>query len=637
MDILCCGLSKMHFHCCFCHRLLPLFVIGLLAVMCQPQVRADEIVTDGGRTIQGQITYEDDDHLEMKTDDYGTLSYKKYQITKITRTSGIAPVAPAAGGNPADAAGGAANPFGNAPAGPTVGGSIGAVNPFAPGGEAAAAAPGAVPGVSGASIAPAAGNVNPFAPPAAAGAPGMAGAVPGAPGAPGAPAAGNVNPFAPVGDASAFAAGGPPGAANPGFGQPGQPQAGAPGAFGQPANESVAIPGAAAPGGQGGPPAIPKFDSASLHAPPAEPEPEIPPGFDGVIFGLQESFEVQIQRTSQDAWERAGNETPVRIGYGIRTGLGKAKIKLRGRHGLRLPPNSQVILRELSQDNSKVTIEVLSGSVWSNVAPQARTLDFTVVTPDLTAGVRGTLFKTTVIQNEGSRVAVLESRVEVTSAIKKESVVVPQGMAAIVSPDGTVKPLVPVLPAEYDEWQAWEEWKLDFYKNVASFSAAGAPILMGMADQIAADNAQWASTVNDANRQIVANKFEDVLKYYADAFMKFARDTGHVPDPNTEGWQVLITNSGNWPEWKGPYITDTEVPPIDPWKRAIHYTVQYGRGQTANIHARIYSDGMNRRDDGGRPGSDDIIAFAMFYQIPNIASNPIYQRPPVGGVQNNRP
>ena len=185
-----------------------------------------------------------------------------------------------------------------------------------------------------------------------------------------------------------------------------------------------------------------------------------------------------------------------------------------------------------------------------------------------------------------------------------------------------------------DEWKAWDEWRLDFHKNVASFSAVGAPILTGMADQIAQEQSQWAQTVNEANRQIVINRYEDNLKFYASAFMQFARDTGHVPNDTTESWQVLRTNMGNWPGWNGPYFKDTSLPPLDLWRRPVRYVVRYSR--SGNIHGIVYSEGLNQRDDKAQPGSDDILAYVMYYQLSNIASNPLYQ-PNAGAANVPRP
>jgi hypothetical protein len=198
------------------------------------------------------------------------------------------------------------------------------------------------------------------------------------------------------------------------FGAP--PAAAALGAGVLPPTEPAA--GAAQPGavGESESVAVPAFSPEEMKLTLEETLPAVPPGFDGVLFGIEESFDVQMQReTPNGAWERAGDLTPIRVGYGVKTVEGKAKLALRGRDSLRLPPRSHIILRALNQDSSQVTIEVVSGSVWTNVAPRARAADFQVITPDLTAGVRGTLFKTTVIATEGSRVAVLDSTVAVSS------------------------------------------------------------------------------------------------------------------------------------------------------------------------------------------------------------------------------
>ncbi len=499
--------------------------------------RADEIfLEDRDTPVSGKITYEDDEVVEIQTQDYGSLTFKKYRVKEIRRQFGGTTTYSSSGSGTAQP--GQASPWGAAPQGQS---------PF--------------------------------------GGPSPAGQAPGA-----------VNPFG----TGATPATGP--------GQPGVPGMAS-------TDQPPATPTPLA--------TIPTLPSALE----VDDAPPIPPGFDGVLFGMQEGFVVEIRKGPQDPWEPASNSSPLLVGNAVRTGEGKVKIRLRGRDTLRVPPRSHVILVALSTDASQVTLEVRNGSLWTEVAPRARATDFKVVTPDLTAGVRGTLFKTTVQPGAGSRVAVFENEVEVESQKTGASTTVPENMAVVVNPEGQIEPPKPVLPTEYDEWAAWDEWALDFYKNVAVFSPVGAPILQGMAQQIAQDNAQWASTMNEANRQIAQNKYEDLLKYYADAFLRFAQDTGHIPDPDTEGWQALVENTGNWEGWNGPYLQQQSLPPMDIYQRPVHYAIRYN-SSGGNIHGLVYSEGLNRRDDDGRSASDDIIAYVMYYQLPKIASNPQYQSRP---------
>lgn len=640
--------------------------LGLTALPCR--VPADSLSLDDGKTITGQITYEDDQKVEIQTQDYGPLTFKKYRVKSIQRQLGGAS-APAA--QPAAPAAPAVNPFA-AGAAPGAGAALGASAPAAGNPFASAAAPGAgtVPGAAAplpgnpfgpttaaaaASTPPAGQPANPFAPGAAVAAPGAQpsnpfGATAPAAAAPGVAAPPGGNPFAP-GAATGAPAVQP---SNPfGAGAPTSPDAGMAGAatsnpFGAGAGAPATQPGTGfPPAGSSGPSeavaastqpaAIPALDQAaslpegSIPTLPSaldtDVAPDIPAGYDGVLYGIATGDAVEVKRPEQEEWGTAENNTPLQIHSAVRTGEGKAKIRLRGRDTLRLPPRTHIVLVELSVDASKVTIEVKTGSLWTEVAPRARASDFRVVTPDLTAGVRGTLFKTMVQPGTGSRVAVLQSAVDVTSNKTGESTLVPANKAVVVNTDGQIEPLVPVWPAEYDEWAAWDEWRLDAYKNVAAFSSVGAPIIQGLIDQTAQDNARYEATVNDTNRTIQINKYEDALKIYANAFRKFAEDTGYVPDPETDGWQVLRENKGNWPGWSGPYLTVAQMPPVDMWHRPVHYMVRYNRSG-ANIHGLVYSEGPDRRDDKGRPGGDDIVAYAMYYQIPSIANNPKYQSAP---------
>lgn len=583
---------------------LTVTVFMVWVTACWTPGLADEIHLESGKVVTGRITYEDDDRVEINSPDYGTLNFRKYTLKKVVRGSGTSiPSAPsAAPGFPAPAA----------PAAP----STGAFNPFAP--------PGAAPAAPSAPV-PAAGAINPFGPPTtapAAPAPAPAGAPINPFGAPGAPPAPPEAPSSPPGAINPFGPGAPGMASQPSASSFGAPPTGA-SPFGVP---SPGFPGAApavAMPPSGSPPAIPTFAVSDAASRPPLPEPDIPPGADGVLFGIEQGHVVQLRKSGSTIWETAVNNISLMVGYEIRTEEGKAKIKLRGRDSLRLPPRSHIVLVQLSIDASEVTIQLKNGSLWTEVAPRARLSDFKVVTPDLTAGVRGTLFKTTVQTGMGSRVAVLQGSVDIQSIKTRAAATVSEATAVIVNPQGQIEPPMPILPAEYDEWKAWDEWRLDFYKNVASFSAVGAPILTGMADQIAQEQSQWAQTVNEANRQIVINRYEDNLKHYANAFMQFARDTGHVPNDTTESWQVLRENSGNWPGWNGPYLRDTSLPPLDLWRRPVRYIVRYSR--SGNIHGIVYSEGLNQRDDKAQPGSDDILAYVMYYQLPNIATNPLYR------------
>jgi len=605
---------------------LGLGLLILLAAAWFPcRAAADGLVLEDGKSVTGQITYEDDQKIEIQTENYGTLTFKKYHVKQVQRQfGGSSSASPAAPLTPAaPSSGGVANPFsGSAPALGTVvapGAEPvgGATNPF---GSSAPAGP--------STAAPVAGTANPFAPSIPAG-PAPAALAPTGP-APAAPAPGGPTV------ANPFAAGGPGTApAGPGM-QPGLPGVASTLAPGMGTTEATGSTGTVPPASEAafspaGPseagPEIAQADFVIPTLPSAletDEAPPIPAGYDGVMYGIEGESAVELKRVDQNNWLVAQDGSPLLVGDAVRTGDGKAKIRLRGRDSLRLPPRSHVVLVALSIDASQVTIEVRNGTVWTEVAPRARLSDFKVVTPDLTAGVRGTLFKTSVETGKGSRVAVLQNEVEVASNKTGESTMVPENKSVVVNPQGQMEPVKPVWPNEYDEWASWDEWKTETYNNLAVFSAVGAPIIQGLVTQAAEDNARHEAIMNEANRTITLNKYGEVLDAYAQAFMNFARDTGHVPDPETDGWTVLRENKGNWPGWNGPYLSETQLPPTDMWQRNVHYVLRYNRSG-GNIHGVIYSEGLDRHDSKGQPGTDDITAYAMFYRLPNIASNPEYQ------------
>jgi general secretion pathway protein G len=91
-----------------------------------------------------------------------------------------------------------------------------------------------------------------------------------------------------------------------------------------------------------------------------------------------------------------------------------------------------------------------------------------------------------------------------------------------------------------------------------------------------------------AQRQI--NLFETALD-------SFKLDVGRYPTTE-EGLQVLIRNTGNIPNWNGPYLNKIVVP-LDPWK---HEYVYRSPGQHGEFD--VYSLGPDGREGGEGENAD---------------------------------
>ncbi|HPB30947.1 MAG TPA: FecR family protein, partial [Candidatus Sumerlaeota bacterium] len=166
----------------------------------------------------------------------------------------------------------------------------------------------------------------------------------------------------------------------------------------------------------------PQITASPTHAaPPASDAPVLRPvaatddvldGYDAVLFGVVNEVHVGPEGKN---WFPAASFMQLKVRDEIRTGLGKTRIKLRGRGEVRLPPNSQMLLALVEGNGTQVTIELKGGRVWNQITPGGGIVNYTIKTPDLVAGVQGTLFKVSLDEAEGARLAVFEGRVAATA------------------------------------------------------------------------------------------------------------------------------------------------------------------------------------------------------------------------------
>jgi len=335
-------------------------------------------------------------------------------------------------------------------------------------------------------------------------------------------------------------------------------------------------------------------------------------GFDAVLFDVVK--EVYI-RPFGGEWIPAKSNIQLKVKDEVRTGLGKAKLTIRGRGEVRIPPNSHMILVAMDPRGEKITIELKGGRIWNNVTPGGGVVNYTIRTPDLVAGVRGTLFKVSLNEAPGSRVAVFEGSVIATIPGRETAtpgVTVGANLAVFVDEKGQLSSPNPVDPEEIQEWTEWDEWALDIHENIASRFVFGGEQIDQMANVIAEDGKRYEQIVSEANRQIIINKEAARMEGYREAFMKFARDTGVFP-PSGLGFSVLIENPG-FPGWNGPYIGETTLPIMDRWKKPLRYFLKKSE-KSGNEYGEIISGGPDGSYHEGGKGPDDLRVLVPFYEI----------------------
>ncbi|MBI5154470.1 FecR domain-containing protein [Candidatus Poribacteria bacterium] len=523
--------------------------LAMLLAALPSALLADAVVTLAGKRVEGEIVYENESEIRLKTKEYGELRFRKRELKTVVRGRGT--VDPAA----AQPAPGQPNPFGDgaAPAAPNpFGGPSTDANPFAA----------AVP----AQAAP-----NPFGEAAAPGAPAAT------------PPSTSPNPFGVAAD-NPFAPAGVPADSGSGI-----------------QNVSAEIP------------RFRRIEEPAL--------PEVPFGWDGVLFGIPEGGSVQVkQQSSDDSFTAAEADTNLRAGGEVLTSEHKARVVLRGGKDIvRLPERTHIQLVEL-QDNS-VTIELKRGAIWSEVAPRTGGGHFVVRTPNVTAGVTGTVFRMSDGLDQGVSVAVLDGSVLVESLNAQIKTPVPSNFMVTVLPDGTHSPLMPLSERIRQEYEGWGNWAAE---SIASLGGAGMGLggaaAAAIIEDTAAQNAQWSSEMATGNYYVSINKLGAYLKSVGDGFRGFAEDTSHVPTTE-EGFTVLRNNSGNWEGWKGPYW-DGSLPPLDSWGRPLRYRMKVSE-TSGNIFGVVYSLGEDNVDNQGS-ASGDITDMVLYYQLDSISNNPDY-------------
>ncbi|MCC5876924.1 MAG: FecR domain-containing protein [Candidatus Sumerlaeia bacterium] len=352
------------------------------------------------------------------------------------------------------------------------------------------------------------------------------------------------------------------------------------------------------------------------------PAPDVTEGNHGVVYEMSEDAPVQHLPDEEAGWQTRMETTQLRVGHQVRTlDQSTAKLVLRGvQDELRLPPRSHIEIEQLDESSQDVSLFLHGGSVWSQVSPRGEPDAFRVRTPELTAGVRGTLFR--VDNADGSsQVTVVSGTVHVTANRTGVSVTLRENQAAVVNADGQILDLL-ANPVDPDAiMRDWDDWSADMVG--ASGSVAGMTPIGNLSQQIAMDNAQWEATMQEHMRNVAELRYAENIDEFAGAFARFANDTGVIPESQEEAWS-LIKFGEDLDGWDGPYV-EGAVPPLDPWRNPLMY--RKVTNPAGRVFARVYSFGPDGRDDGGVNSSRDIIAHVLYFDLERFRDDPSVNPP----------
>lgn len=576
------------------------------AVAIAPSLLADAVTTQSGKRVEGDIIYQDKRRVVLRTKEFGELHFQIINLKSIERSASSAPIT-------------------EGPTGPTIGSTASATqkpmtappsgiendNPF--GGDRAGA-PAAGGGANNFGGNPGAG----FAPPSG-GQPPMGGAP--AERGPGVRTGllGLLRDVRDLDGGSTKSIGGL--VSGMGMAMPAMPFGGA--------SMASAPPPSGAPPMSGG---LEKEDpkaaaAAGIEVPTLadmpkrqlEPPP-IRPGYDAALFDINPP-DKPVRIYTPESGDRYVEELNARLLQAktvVETVQSRVQLQVRQkRDSLRIPERSKIRIDRLSPDAEQVEVHVLSGSLWSEVSPRSNPGDFKITTPDLTAGVRGTKFRVEVVTGKGSLVIVDEGVVEVRSNRAPVSQEVGANQAVLVKVSGQITDILRTDP--FEAQKGWDSWAEDASLTIASGNAAAASLISPVFKQIADDNAKWDIAMRENMQNVAKIKYQDEMQKVAQAFMRFAEDTGYVPNDD-EAWNLLKENRRSLPGWNGPYI-EGPVPPIDPFNQVLIYRKRLP--QNGNVYATIYSIWSDRTDNNGMP-DNDLPVLAKFFEVDAVRRNPEY-------------
>jgi hypothetical protein len=278
---------------------------------------------------------------------------------------------------------------------------------------------------------------------------------------------------------------------------------------------------------------------------------------------------------------------------------------------------SQIILTSVAADNKAAEVALGRGAVWIQAKERSAEEKLTVRTTELVATTEGARFLAD-RSVSATRLSVASGKVFIKAEGTGVYVTLGPGQSAIVTVSGQI---LGVTPNPVDIDSVWSSW------DTAPFSQ----LLPTLSLQVAVNeaNTNWGTEMegyavkhaaegeNEARVSLGELKYQERLNLFAEGFLKFAADTGTIPD-TADGWSLARFDTGV-EGWSGPYI-DGPIPPLDPWRQPLAYRSLKSR--SGNAFGRVYSIWQDGRDQGGENASVDKVALIMFFNLNRFKAEP---------------
>ena len=328
--------------------------------------------------------------------------------------------------------------------------------------------------------------------------------------------------------------------------------------------------------------------------------PPVPFTENALIFGLTEETQVRVRSRSGAAPSIASGPDPVNLREDnvVETAERPVRVVLKNNQDiLRIAPRTTLTLDEAAE--SSIDLTTSNGTVWAQVDPQLSDRDFVVRLNNAVVTSNGGVFRVTDALDRGVHVALVEGSATVDSINAQIALEIPEGQMLLVRPDGSMTPSFDVSRVIKEEDALWDELDEDWWFNE--------------------NRIELGNEYDQPVELISLNEARSQLSAVANAFFRFAEDTKHIPT-EAEAFSVLRQNTGDWPNWNGPYW-DGLLPPLDSFGRTIRYTNK-ATGSAGNQVGVVYSFGEDNVDNKG-DASADVAELILYYQIDGLqtASN----------------
>lgn len=324
--------------------------------------------------------------------------------------------------------------------------------------------------------------------------------------------------------------------------------------------------------------------------------PDVPFSWDAVLFEIPEGGSVRVVPQPGAPVQTVSGQTNLRNGAVIETSEYPARIILKnGRDIVRVAPHTSIEMP--ASTLNRVVINLNRGSFWLQADEDSPGRQVGIHTTNSVISTTGGVLRVADALDRGIHVAVAEGRAEIISTKAQIRATLGAHETLLVRPSGVVTSNARITRIMEHEDSNWDTLEDNFWLR---------------ADRLGERRA------DEETNLISMNQLRSYVREASNAFIAFARDTGHIPTEQ-DAFTVLRENTGNWPGWKGPYW-DGVLPPLDSWGRPMRYTTR-PTGQGNNVVGIVYSIGEDYTDNGGDP-SADIPEMILYYQLEGLAQGP---------------